>query len=78
MIHPTHAAPVTPSDTVNLACASLWLSFTNSGAQTLTITTLGGETLTITGLATAILHPIRANRVWSTGTTVTNIVAYWT
>jgi hypothetical protein len=73
----THAANVTPSDTLDLPAVSSYLSFTNSGAQTLTITTLGGETLTITGLATGVLHPIRAKRVWSTGTTVTNIVAYW-
>jgi len=77
MIHPTHAINVTPSDTAQLPSASLWLSFTNSGAQTITITTLGGETLTLTGLATAVLHPIRARQVWSNGTSVTNIVAYW-
>jgi hypothetical protein len=72
-----HAANVTPSDTVDLPAVSEHLSFTNSGAQTLTITTVGGETLTITGLVTGVLHPIRARRVWSTGTTVTTIVAYW-
>ena len=73
-----HAINVTPSDTADLPSTSDYLSFTNSGTQTIQITTLGGETLTITGLATNVLHPVRAKRVWSTGTTVTNIVAYWT
>jgi hypothetical protein len=71
-----HAALVTASDTVDLPAGSSSLSFSNTGSQTLHITTLGGEDITITGLASG-MWPIRAKRVWSTGTTVTNIVAYW-
>jgi hypothetical protein len=74
---PNHAILVTASDTVNLPCGSSYLSFTNSGAQTIHLTTEGGEDITITGLPTG-MYPIRATRVWSTGTNVTNIVAYWT
>lgn len=73
---PNHAAVIAPSDTVDLGAATLWLSFTNSGAQTLKINTVGGETVTITGLPSG-MYPLRATRVWSTGTTVTNIAGYW-
>lgn len=69
-----HAAAVTPSDTVNIA-ASEWLSFANTGTQTLSITTIGGERVSI--LLPSGMWRIRASRVWSTGTSVTAIVAYW-
>jgi hypothetical protein len=32
----------------------------------------------ITGLLTGYMHPIRARRVFATGTTVTTIVGWWT
>lgn len=70
-----HAAAVTKSDTADLPAASDWLSFSNTGAQTLKITTLGGEEVTIT--LPSGMYPIRATKVWSTGTSVTNIVEYW-
>lgn len=73
-----HAVNVTPSDTQGLPAGSDYLSFTNTGTQTITITTLGGEMVTLSGLAGGILHPIRATRIWNTGTTVTNVAAYWT
>lgn len=73
-----HAVNVTPSDTQLLPAGSERLSFSNSGSQTIQITTVGGETLIITGLASGVLHDIHAKQVWNTGTTVTNIVAYWT
>jgi hypothetical protein len=71
-----HAATVTPSDSANLPAGSDYLSFANSGTQTLHITTLGGEDVSI--LLPAGMWPIRAKQVWSTGTTVTSIVCYWT
>jgi hypothetical protein len=74
---PNHAILVTASDTVNLPCASSYLSFTNSGVQTIHLTMEGGEDITITALPSG-MYALRASRVWSTGTTVTNIVAYWT
>lgn len=39
------------------------------------LTTRGGTTVTIPsgGLAAGVLHPIRVQRVWSTGTTATGI-----
>jgi hypothetical protein len=71
-----HAVAIDPSDTQNLPCGSMWLSFVNSGAQTLTITTVGGET-TLVVLPSGV-YPIHAIKIWKTGTTVSNIVTYWT
>ena len=92
VIHPVRAANVTPSDAADLPAGSHWLSFTyggsqaihwqsftNSGSQTIQIATVGGEKpLILTGLATAVLHPMRAKRVRSANTTGANILAYWT
>lgn len=72
-----HAANVTPSDTQNLPAGTDYVSFINSGTQTIQITTLGGEIIALSGLASGALHPIRATRVWATNTTVTNVVVYW-
>lgn len=72
---PNHAFSVTPSDTVLLPRLSDWLSFANSGAQTLKITDAGGNVVSLT--LPAGMYPIRASQVWSTGTTVTAIVAWW-
>ena len=44
---PNHAILVTVSDTVDLPCASSYLSVTNSGVQTLHLTMAGGEDITI-------------------------------
>jgi hypothetical protein len=71
-----HAAAVTPSDTVMLPSGSAWLSFANSGAQTLIIDTVGGE-VGVSILLPSGMWPIRALKVRATGTTVTSIVTYW-
>jgi hypothetical protein len=71
-----HAVPVVPSDSAGLPAGSDYLSFVNSGTQTLQITTVGGEVLSI--ILPSGMWPIRATQVWSTGTTVTSIVCYWT
>lgn len=71
-----HATAVAPSDTQSLPAGSMWLSFVNTGAQTLQITTVGGEVVAGIILPSG-MWPIRAQRVWNTGTSVTNIVAYW-
>jgi hypothetical protein len=72
----TNAAPVTPSDSTSLPGGSTWLSFVNNGAQTLQITTVGGQVVPGIILPSG-MWPIRAQKVWASGTTVTNVVAYW-
>lgn len=73
---PAHAAAVTPSDSANLSIPAAWLSFTNSGTQTLKIDTVGGE-VGVTITLPSGMYRIPAKKVYATGTTVTNIVQYW-
>ncbi len=70
-----HAAVVVPSDTVNLpnGAKALWVG----GAGTVKVITGGDETVTFTGVLAGTLLPIRCKRVFSTGTSASNIVAMW-
>lgn len=72
---PSHAAAVTPDDATDLTYTTraLWVG----GAGNISVITLGGETVTITGVLAGSLIPIRVNRVRSTSTTATNILALW-
>ena len=63
---------VTPSDTADLSEASRAINVAQSG--TVRMTTVEGTTATIF-VAAGIAFPIRASRIWSTGTTATDIVA---
>jgi hypothetical protein len=74
-----HASPVTPSDTLPLTAVSDFLSFTNTGgSQTLRALFVGDTTpVTITGLASG-MYPLRVRQVFNTGTSVGNIMSYWT
>ena len=67
--------PVTPSDSVDLALVCRAISLTVAGD--IQITTKDGTTVVITGLAAGIMHPIGAQRIWSTNTTATGIIAYF-
>ena len=64
--------PVTPSDTVDMATPSRALNVQQSG--TVRVSTTGGSTATLY-VAAGIGFPVRATRVWATGTTATGIVA---
>lgn len=68
-------ALVTPSDSADLSapCNSIFCG----GAGTLKVTTVGGQSVTLTGVTAGQILPIRATRVWSTGTTATNIAVLW-
>ncbi len=68
-------AAVTPNDSADLAnfAAALFVG----GAGAVKVDTVGGSTLTLTGVAAGSLLPIRVKRVYSTGTTATNIAALW-
>ena len=67
---------VTPSDTVDLTAVSTWLWIGGAGSGGLTVTMATGTKLTLAGVTVGLL-PIRVSRVWSTGTSVTSIVALW-
>jgi hypothetical protein len=68
-------ANVTPSDSTDLGspCNLIFCG----GAGTLKVTTVGGQSITITGVTAGQILPIRATRIWSTGTSATNIAALW-
>jgi hypothetical protein len=67
------AAAVTPSDTANLPTASkrLWVG----GAGNVKLTTVGGATVTYTAVPAGTYLRVRAQQVFATGTTATDIVA---
>lgn len=69
-----HAAVVTPSDGVDLANVSRALYVATGGA--LKLTTIGGETITFT-VGDNVLLPLRATRVWATGTDADDILALY-
>ena len=69
-----NAVAVTPSDSADLTYTSRGV-YAGAAGGDLRVTLLGGDTVTFVGLAGGVIHPICATRVWSTGTTATNIVA---
>lgn len=63
---------VTPDDTTDLSVPSRALNVAQEGL--VRVTTTGGSTATIY-VAAGIGFPVRATRVWATGTTATGITA---
>lgn len=75
MIPATHAFAITPADGSDISFATRGLYVGASGD--VKVDMLGGETVTFVGLAAGVIHPIRATRVYSTGTTATNILGVY-
>ena len=71
---PQHLFAITPNDGADLATAVRALNV--SAAGTVRVTTVGGDTETIY-VAAGGAFPVRAIRVWSTGTTATGIVGMY-
>ena len=71
------AADVVPSDSVDLPNFARMLYVGVGGAdKDIKLTTLNGDTVTFTNVPTGILM-VQARRVWSAGTTATEIIALW-
>ena len=68
---PTLLFQVTPSDSEDLPMASRGINVSASG--TVHLTTVG-DTIATIHVAAGIAFPIRAKRIWQTGTTATGIV----
>lgn len=70
---PEHLASVTPADGADLAQSSRAIVCGVSG--TLKVTTVGGETVTLPAsvIVAGQIMPLRVKRVFSTGTTATDI-----
>lgn len=67
------AEAVTPHDSNDLATSSRALYVGTEG--NISIVTVGGDTVTLTGVSGFV--PVCVQRVNSTGTTASNIVALW-
>jgi hypothetical protein len=67
------AAAVVPSDTANLPTSSkrLWVG----GSGNVKLTTVGGSTVTYLAVPAGTYLQVRAQQVFATGTTATNIIA---
>lgn len=71
-----HAFAITKHDSNDLAFVTRGIYVGGSGD--LSVTMAGGETpITFVGLAAGVIHPIRASRVLSTGTTATGIIGVY-
>jgi hypothetical protein len=78
------AAAVTPSDTVDIPSVSTQDGSGNNGCVlyvgtggTLKVSTIGGDEVTFTGIVSGTFVPVQVLRVWSTGTSASNIIALW-
>lgn len=65
---------ITPSDTADLSQALRGINVSASG--TVRVSTVDGADLTLT-VAAGIIFPIRATRVWATGTSANGIVGLY-
>lgn len=71
---PSRGAMIGPDDNVDLPHATRALNVAGSGAVRLT--TIEGDTLTLY-ITAGVAFPIRAARVFQTGTTASGIVGLW-
>jgi hypothetical protein len=72
---PSGAVTITPSDSVNnLNLLGLYVGTTGS----VKVTTAGGDTVTFVGVPAGKDILLNVTRVWSTGTTASNILGYQT
>lgn len=70
----SNAAVVTPSDGTDLTFRTRALFVGGAGNI---VVSIGGSNVTITGVLAGSLLPLCVDRVLSTSTTATNIVALW-
>lgn len=70
-----HAFDVTPSNTVDLPITTR--GFYVGVGGNVKVDTAGGETVTFVGCLSGSYHPIRAKRIYATGTTATNLIGLY-
>ena len=78
------AAVVTPSDTANIPNVASGDGSGNNGSVlyvgtkgNLKVMTVGGDEVTFTNIQDGSFIPVQVLRVFSTGTTASNIIALW-
>jgi hypothetical protein len=69
-----HGVLVSPNDSVDLAKVTRACLVGTTGD--VKVTTAGGETLVVPSVPVG-WHPFRVSRIWSTGTTASNISCWW-
>jgi len=69
------AADITPNDSADLSITTRGIYVGASGD--LKVDTAGGDTVTFVDIAAGVIHPIRVQRVYSTGTTATDIIGVY-
>lgn len=67
---PSHLLAVVPSDSADLAMASRAINVAQSGL--VQVTTVAGSTAAVY-VAAGVAFPVRATRIWATGTTASGI-----
>lgn len=72
---PDEAAAIAPSDSADLVFATRALYVGTGGDVRLCM--LGGGEVTLANLASGSLIPIRAIKVFATGTTATGLIGLW-
>jgi hypothetical protein len=72
---PSNAIAVTPSDSLNIIGESVVL-FVGTGG-TVKVTTSGGQDVVLSNVQDGTTIPLMILKVWATGTTATNIVAFY-
>lgn len=70
----THLIEVTPDDGADLVHPSRAINV--SGAGAVRVTTMTGDTATV-HVAAGIAFPVRAARIWATGTTASGVVVMY-
>jgi len=70
-----NAAVITKSDTANLPASArrIWVG----GLGDVKVDTIGGDTVTFTAVPAGTVLPVQVRKVYSTGTTATNMVALY-
>ena len=69
------AFAITPNDSADLSVFPRAIYV--GGAGNVKVTTLGGDTVTLNGAVAGSILPVRVVRVFSTGTTATNLIGLY-
>ena len=69
------AFAITGNDSTDLTTSTRGIYI--GGAGNLKVDMVSGNTVTFTGVLAGVVYPIRARRVYATGTTATGIIGLW-
>lgn len=72
--HPSNGAAVTPNDSTDLPRSGIL--YVGTGG-TLVVRTIGGDDVTLTNVPSGTFVPVRVRRVFSTGTTASNMDVFY-